>query len=42
MKHFLFTPVSDGTVADGPGKQKDIWQLRERIAEALLKVPTCS
>jgi len=33
--------VSDGTVADGPGKQKDIWQLRERIAEALLKDGYC-
>ena len=30
--------VSDGTVAAAPGKQKELWQLRERIAEALLKV----
>ena len=33
----IFT-VSDGTVASAPGKQKELWQLRERIAEALLKV----
>ena len=30
--------MSDGTVAAAPGKQKELWQLRERIAEALLKV----
>jgi len=28
--------VSDGTVATAPSKQRDIWQLRERIAESLL------
>ena len=37
FKNKLFT-VSDGTVAAAPGKQKELWQLRERIAEALLKV----
>ena len=36
-KIFFYT-VSDGTVAAAPGKQKELWQLRERIAEALLKV----
>ena len=35
---FVFFSVSDGTVAAAPGKQKELWQLRERIAEALLKV----
>ena len=25
-------------MAAAPGKQKELWQLRERIAEALLKV----
>jgi len=33
--------VSDGTVAAAPGKQKELWQLRERIAEALLKDGYC-
>merc|ERR1712055_635839 len=33
--------VSDGTVASAPGKQKEPWQLRERIAEALLKDGYC-
>ena len=28
--------VEDGTVATAPSKQGEIWQLRERIAEALL------
>eukprot|EP00088_Acartia_fossae_P052598 TRINITY_DN5947_c0_g1_i1.p1 TRINITY_DN5947_c0_g1~~TRINITY_DN5947_c0_g1_i1.p1 ORF type:complete len:501 (-),score=84.31 TRINITY_DN5947_c0_g1_i1:45-1547(-) len=28
--------VCDGTVATAPSKQKEIWQLRERLAEALL------
>lgn len=29
--------VSDGTVATVPSKQRELWQIRERIAEALLK-----
>jgi len=33
--------VSDGTVASAPGKQREVWQLRERIAEALLKDGYC-
>ena len=28
--------VEDGTVATAPSKQSEIWQLRERIAEAML------
>ena len=33
--------VEDGTVATAPSKQSEIWQLRERIAEALLKDGYC-
>jgi len=33
--------VEDGTVATVPSKQSEIWQLRERIAEALLKDGYC-
>jgi len=29
--------VTDGTVATAPSKQGEIWQLRERLAEALMK-----
>jgi len=33
--------VEDGTVATVPSKQSEIWQLRERIAESLLKDGYC-
>ena len=33
--------VEDGTVATAPSKQSEIWQLRERIAEALLRDGYC-
>ena len=33
--------VEDGTVATAPSKQGEIWQLRERIAEALLRDGYC-
>jgi len=33
--------VVDGTVATAPSKQREIWQLRERIAEALMKDGYC-
>jgi len=33
--------VEDGTVATAPSKQAEIWQLRERIAESLLKDGYC-
>jgi len=33
--------VMDGTVATAPSKQGEIWQLRERLAEALMKDGYC-
>jgi len=33
--------VEDGTVATSPSKQGEIWQLRERLAEALMKDGYC-
>ena len=33
--------VSDGTVANSPSHQQQLWPLRERIAEALLRDGYC-
>jgi len=41
LQHFLDSMLSngmvtDGTVASAPSKQREVWQLRERLAESLL------
>lgn len=33
--------IVDGTIADSPSHQAQLWPLRERIAEALLKDGYC-
>merc|ERR1719242_1711103 len=42
LDHLLSTGiVSDGTVANSPSHQQQLWPLRERIAEALLRDGYC-
>ena len=42
LDHLLSTGiVSDGTVANSPSHQQQLWPLRERIAEALMRDGYC-
>ena len=46
LHHFLEAMMTEGTVVDGtiaqsPSHQQQMWPLRERIAEALLKDGYC-